>query len=98
MVLASAFAAMSDFGYYILLFGVLLFAVTTLFQLITLPCEFNASKRAMVALRSSGYYSEEELSSAKRVLSAAAMTYVAATLVSLMQLLRLVNIFSKKRN
>lgn len=77
-------------GYYMLLFGIGLFAVTTLFQLVTLPCEFNASKRAMGALREMGFYSSRELSMSRKVLSAAAFTYVAATLVSLLQLLRLV--------
>ena len=77
-------------GYYIVLFGIGLFAVTTLFQLVTLPCEFNASARAMSALRDMGFYSDRELSASRRVLSAAAFTYVAAMLVSLLQLLRLV--------
>lgn len=77
-------------GKYIVLFGIGLFAVTTLFQLVTLPCEFNASRRAMSALRNTGFYSENELSASSKVLSAAAFTYVAAMLVSLLQLLRLV--------
>lgn len=76
-------------GYYILLAGVGLFAVTTLFQLVTLPCEFNASRRAINALTDCGYYTEDELYAAKKVLSAAAMTYVAATFASAVQLFRL---------
>ena len=88
-LLFSAFSYLGDVGYIILLAGVLLFSVTTLFQLVTLPCEFNASRRAMKALRASGWYDGDELRSAKRVLSAAALTYVAATLTSMVQLLRL---------
>ena len=84
-----AFSLLGDVGYLILLLGVVLFSITTLFQLVTLPCEFNASRRAMKALRASGWYAEDELRSAKRVLSAAALTYVAETLVSVVQLLRL---------
>lgn len=77
-------------GYYVLLFGVGLFAMTTLFQLVTLPCEFNASARALHSIRETKYYSDEELVGTKKVLSAAALTYVAALLVSLLQLLRLI--------
>ena len=76
-------------GYYVVLIGIGLFVITTAFQLITLPCELNASGRALSALRGMGTYSGEELSASKRVLSAAAFTYVAALLVSLLQLLRL---------
>lgn len=76
-------------GYYIALFGIGLFAFTTLFQLVTLPCEFDASSRAMRALESSGYYNGEELSASRKVLFAAALTYVASFAVSLIQLLRL---------
>lgn len=86
------------FGYYILLFGIGLFAVTTAFQLVTLPCEFNASKRAMKALRSSGYYSDDELTVARKVLTAAALTYVAATFVSIVQLIRLALIFGDRND
>lgn len=69
--------------------GVLLFSLTALFQLVTLPTEYNASARALKALDESGTLTREELGKAKKVLSAAALTYVAALLVSLMQLLRL---------
>ena len=79
------------------LFGIALFAVTTMFQLITLPCEFNASARAMQTLRDTCYYSKEELAASRRVLSAAAFTYVAATLVSILQLLRLLIRFTGNR-
>lgn len=78
-------------------FGILLFSFVLLFQLVTLPVEFNASRRAIDTLRGSGILAEEELSGAKKVLSAAALTYVAAALTSAAQLLRLV-LLSRRRN
>lgn len=70
--------------------GVAAFGLSTLFQLVTLPVEFNASNRAMAALSSAGLLDAEEQKNAKKVLTAAALTYVAALAVSLMQLLRLI--------
>ena len=70
--------------------GVALFSVATLFQLVTLPVEFNASRRALAALEGCGQFTEEELKGVKKVLTAAALTYVAALLVSFMNLLRLI--------
>ena len=69
--------------------GVLAFGLSTLFQLVTLPVEFNASNRAMTALTTSGTLDGDELKSARKVLTAAALTYVAALAVSLANLLRL---------
>lgn len=97
-VLITAFANNLSYGYYVLLLGIGLFAVTTLFQLVTLPCEFNASKRAMRALRSSGYYTSDELYAARKVLTAAALTYIAATFVSVVQLMRLVIILGNRND
>lgn len=97
-LLITAFAYNFDYGYYILLFGIGLFALTTIFQLVTLPCEFNASKRAMSALRQSGYYSNDELRAARQVLTAAALTYIAATFASIVQLVRLVLIFGNRND
>lgn len=77
--------------------GILLFGVAFLFQVITLPVEFNASRRALAMLESGGMLDEDELRGAKKVLSAAAMTYVAAMMVSLMQLLRLILISRNRR-
>lgn len=74
---------------YLMMFGILLYAVIALFQLVTLPVEFNASSRALRILDGHGILSGEELKGAKRVLSAAAMTYVAALLTSVLTLLRL---------
>ncbi len=85
------------FGYYVTLFGIGLFAFTTLFQLVTLPCEFNASSRALAALDASGYYTRDELSASKKVLSAAALTYVASFALSLLQLIRLLLNVSRNR-
>ncbi len=70
-------------------FGVGLFAVVALFQLITLPVEFNASRRAIKALEGSGAFREEELDGVDKVLTAAALTYVAALVSAVLQLLRL---------
>ncbi|MBQ3118338.1 MAG: zinc metallopeptidase [Clostridia bacterium] len=77
--------------------GILLFSTVLFFQLITLPVEFNASKRAIKTLDENNILDGEELAGAKKVLSAAAMTYVAAVVVSAMQLLRLVLINRRRR-
>lgn len=70
--------------------GILLFSAAVAFSILTLPVEFNASSRALTLLDSEGYLSRgPELNGAKKVLSAAAMTYLAATAVALLQLLRL---------
>lgn len=69
--------------------GILLFAGAVVFSLLTLPVEFNASKRALVLLKEGGYLRGKELDGAQRVLSAAALTYVAATAMAAMQLLRM---------
>ena len=79
----------------VMLFSIGLFAFTTLFQFVTLPCEFNASARAMEGMRTMGYFTSDELSGARKVLTAAAMTYVAAALVSVLQLLRLILMFRR---
>ena len=87
----------SMLGYYALHVGIALFAITTLFQLVTLPCEFDASKRALSEMDRTGLYSRGELAISKKVLSAAALTYVASLLVSALQLLRLLNMVSRRR-
>ena len=73
--------------------GIVLFSLTTLFQLITLPVEFNASARAIETIESEYLLEGDEVSGAKKVLRAAALTYVAALLMSALQLLRYVLIF-----
>ena len=77
--------------------GVILFSVAVAGQLVTLPVEFNASRRAVQTLDSAHLLEDEELRGARKVLSAAAMTYVAALLVSLAQLLRFVLAFAGRR-
>ncbi len=72
--------------------GVVLFSFAVLFQLVTLPVEYNASNRAVAILGQSGYLTDEELPGAKKVLNAAALTYLAAALMSVLQLLRLLSI------
>lgn len=78
--------------------GIAFFALATLFQVLTLPVEFNASARALKAIDQWNILSTEEFQGAKKVLTAAALTYVAALLTSLMQLLRLVLLFGNRRN
>ena len=77
--------------------GVILFGFCVLFQLITLPVEFNASRRAMAVLESEGMLGGDELGGAKKVLSAAAMTYVASLAGTLLQLLRLISVVNSSR-
>lgn len=77
--------------------GLVLFSFTTVFQLITLPVEFNASRRALQTMESAHVLDDDELPGARKVLSAAALTYVAALLMSALQLLRYVLIFLGRR-
>jgi hypothetical protein len=72
------------------LLGVILFAAAVLFQIVTLPVEFDASHRAMVQLQQLGIIQSDEKRKARKVLSAAALTYVAAALVAILELLRFV--------
>lgn len=86
------------FNYESLFFaGILFFMLAVVFQLVTLPVEFNASARAISVLGEGGYLSPEEMPGAKKTLSAAAMTYVAALAVSIAQLLRLLLLFGGGR-
>ncbi|STY45660.1 Putative neutral zinc metallopeptidase [Listeria grayi] len=78
----------------VMLIGIILMAVGVLFQLITLPVEFDASKRALVQIEGLNIVTSQELPHAKKVLSAAAMTYVAAMAVAVLELLRLILIFT----
>ncbi|MBR5155027.1 MAG: zinc metallopeptidase [Clostridia bacterium] len=79
-------------------FGVILFGLVVLFQLITLPVEFNASNRAISTLGNNAILDNEELAASKKVLSAAAMTYVASAAVAIANLLRLLSIVGMGRN
>ena len=86
-----------NMGYYIAIGGVALYAMMLLFQLITLPIEFNASKRGLSMLTEGGYITDEELPGAKKMLNAAAMTYVLASLGAFVTLLRLLSIANGAR-
>lgn len=86
-------------SYTLVYLGIACFGLSLVFQLITLPVEFNASRRALVSIEESNILTDEEIQGAKKTLSAAALTYVAATAVSLAQLLRLLLIFGgRSRN
>jgi len=89
VIIAALFlgGAQTALGYNLALVGVLLFATATVFTLVTLPVEFDASRRAMLSLQNGGYMSTEELTGAKKVLDAAALTYVAAAVTSILTLL-----------
>ena len=92
------FSAFSRVLGFIALIGIIFYALAVLFQLITLPVEFDASRRAMANIRSCGILTDDECAGAKSILTAAAMTYVVATLSSVVQLLRLISIFNNRRN
>ena len=77
--------------------GIACFGLSLVFQLVTLPVEFNASRRAMQAIESAELLTEDEQRGARKTLTAAAMTYVAATAVALAQLVRLLAIFGGRR-
>ena len=94
-LLLSAFETVS-YGFVYL--GIACFGLSLLFQLITLPVEFNASRRAIRAIEDGELLTEDEQRGARKTLTAAAMTYVAATAVALAQLLRLVLVFGRRRN
>ena len=76
--------------------GILLFAVVVFFQLVTLPVEFNASRRALAILSGNNILWEEEMRGARKVLTAAALTYVASLFSSILQMLRLILIVGRR--
>jgi Zn-dependent membrane protease YugP len=77
--------------------GIIMFSFAVVFQLVTLPVEFNASKRALVLLEQQGILGQEELTHTKKVLGAAALTYVASAAAAILQLLRIVLLFGGRR-
>lgn len=91
------FGARLPFGGVLMDLGILFFSVAVLFHLITLPVEFDASKRALVQLTESGAVMPQEVAGAKQVLDAAALTYVAAAAMSALQLIRLILIRDSRR-
>ncbi|MBR0164772.1 MAG: zinc metallopeptidase [Lachnospiraceae bacterium] len=78
--------------------GILIFSIAVLFQIVTLPVEWDASRRALVMLEQYGILGQEEKQSAKKVLSAAALTYVAAAASSVLQLMRLILLSNRRRD
>ena len=85
-------------GFVLLYIGIVLFSLSVLFTIATLPVEFNASKRALECIRESDLLYGDEYTGAKRTLQAAAMTYVASALTAIMQLLRLIVIARSRRD
>lgn len=88
---------LGEMSYVFVYLGIAAFGLSLIFQLVTLPVEFNASRRAMRAIANSDILTTEEQTGARKTLTAAALTYVAATAVSLAQLLRLIMIFGGRR-
>ena len=93
-ILLTSFGSFSDTLVYL---GIAAFGLSLVFQLVTLPVEFNASRRAMAAMDQAGILTQEEQRGARKTLTAAALTYVAATAVALAQLMRLVLLFGNRR-
>lgn len=91
------FAVFENLSYTFVYLGIACFGLSLVFQLVTLPVEFNASRRALAAIETGELLTEEEQKGARKTLRAAAMTYVAATAVALAQLLRLIMIFGRRR-
>jgi hypothetical protein len=91
------FGARMPFGGLLMDIGIVLFAAAVLFHLVTLPVEFDASKRALAQLTESGAVMPQEVSGAKQVLDAAALTYVAAAAMAALQLLRLILLRNSRR-
>ena len=87
---------LGEISYVFIYIGIICFSLSLLFQLVTLPVEFNASRRAIQTMESNGILTDEELKGARKTLSAAAMTYVAATSVALAQVLRLLMLFGRR--
>ena len=96
ILLGLLFAAGSAYSNALIYLGIAAFGLSLVFQLVTLPVEFNASRRAMQAIESAQILTDEEQKGARRTLRAAALTYVAATAVALTQLLRLILIFGNR--
>ena len=97
ILLGVLFTFLGSLSYTLIYLGIACFGFSLVFQLVTLPVEFNASNRAMKAIEEGNLLTEEEQRGARKTLKAAAMTYVAATAVSLAQLLRLVLMFGGRR-
>ena len=97
ILLGILLSSLGEMSYFFVYLGIACFSLSLVFQLVTLPVEFNASRRAMEAISQSGLLTTEEQKGARKTLSAAAMTYVAATATALAQVLRLLVLFGKRR-
>ncbi len=97
ILLGIVFSTFGNLSYTLVYIGIACFALSLIFQLVTLPVEFNASRRAMRAIEDAQILTEQEQRGARKTLSAAAMTYVAAVAVSAAQLLRLIILFGGRR-
>ena len=89
---------LGNFSYMLVYAGIACFGLSLVFQLVTLPVEFNASRRALAAISSGNLLTEEEQKGARKTLTAAALTYVAATATALAQILRLLVLFGGRGN
>lgn len=98
ILLGLIFSYVGNFSYVLVYAGIACFGLSLVFQLITLPVEFNASHRALAAISAGNLLTEDEENGARKVLTAAALTYVAATATALAQLLRLLVLFGGRGN
>lgn len=97
ILIGIALNVLGEFSYFFVYLGIACFGLSVLFQFVTLPVEFNASRRALNAIRDTELLTTEEQKGAQKTLRAAAMTYVAATATALAQLLRLIIRFGGRR-
>ena len=97
ILLGILFSSLGQVSTTIVYIGIACFGLSFVFQVVTLPVEFNASRRALIAIEEDELLTRDELTGARKTLNAAAMTYVAATAVSLAQLLRLISLFGGNR-
>lgn len=97
-LLLMSISGLGEFFYYVALAGALCYGLCVIFQLVTLPTEFNASRRALKAIEGSALLTGEEQKGAKKVLTAAALTYVAALATALAQFVRLLTIVNRRRD
>ena len=97
-LLLMSVSGFGEFFYYVALAGALCYGLCVIFQLVTLPTEFNASHRALKAIEGSSLLTDEEQKGAKKVLTAAALTYVAALATALAQFVRLLTIVNRRRD
>ena len=97
ILLGVLFGVGGEYSYTLIYLGIACFSLSLIFQLVTLPVEFNASRRAMKAISDASLLTSEEQVGARKTLTAAAMTYVAAVAVAAAQLLRLILLFGGRR-